>query len=185
MSIKPGLLLYVVMLIAATGLLACGSDEDPTTECVTDSFTFDNTIRPLCGIDEVANHAVIENLALNGGTFTLYARTDAAGNGGGAFAFAGTTLTATYRGGGATDNTATMSDENWLIGFHQEAPAVHVVVKQAADPDELEDAVADLELEPGDWSVSGSPASESFYYRGTVDVTVDRVRVFHEEHHHE
>jgi len=184
MSVKTGVL-YVLMLSAAAGLWSCGSDEEPTTECVTDSFTFDNTIRSLCGIDVVANHVVIENLALNGGTFTLYARTDAAGTGGGAFVFSGTALTATYRGGSSVTNTATMSDDNWLMGFYQEAPAVHVFVKQAADPDDLEDAVAALEVEPGDWSNDGSPASESYYYWGTGAVTVDRVRVFHEEHHHE
>ena len=186
MSIK-NILLILVMMLAVTGMLACGSDDEETTECASESFTFDNSIRPLCGIDAVANHAVIENLALNGGTFTLYARTSSDGNGGGEFAFSGTDLTVKYRGGTSGTNTVDIGGNlHWLFGIFNEAPAVHCMVKNhPTDPDALEDAAAVLEVEPGDWTNSGSPASESFYYKGSGGVTVARVRIFHEEHHHE
>ena len=174
----------LLLLLLVIGFTACSSD-DATTECVTESFTMDDTIRPLCGIDEVPNHAVIEGLALNGGTFTLYVRTNADGSGGGEFTFNGTTLTATYKDGGASvPNTAGMTNSNWLIGFHQENPSVHVVVKQAADPNDLEDASVSLEVDSGEWTNTGSPATQRFYYKGTAPVTVTRVKIFHEEHAH-
>lgn len=173
-------------LMCALIFAGCAKDDEESTECTTTSFTFDNQIHPLCGIDDVGNHVIIKNLHLNGGTFTIYARTDANGNNGGKFTFSGTTVNAEYRGGGVTtgSNTATVSQSNFLIGFHQENPAVHVIVKQASSVETLESAADLLNIEPNNWANQGSPASEAFYYKGSSGVTLESVKVFHEEHHH-
>ncbi len=175
----------LLVLVCAIGFIGCSEDEE-STECTTSSFTFDNAIHPLCGIDAVGNHVQIKNLQLNGGSFYIYARTNPDGSGGGEFAFTADKVTATYRGGnaGSASNNATISQSHFLIGFHQENPAVHVVVKEAVSIDALEDAVPLLEIESDGWSSTGAPASESFYYKGSGGMRVESVKVFHEEHHH-
>ncbi len=168
-------------------LTACGDDNDVLTECVTQSFTMDGTIHPLCGIDEVPNHAVIEGLVLGGGTFILYARTNSDGSGGGVFSFSGDDISITYRGAGAGVVTLQPHDlfKHWLIGFHQENPAVHVVVKRhESDPGALEDAASYFDIHADEWDNDGSSFSERFYYKGTGGVAVTSVKIFHEEHHH-
>ncbi len=178
------------IFIAACALLlvfAGCSEEEESTECTTTEFTFDGGIHRLCGIDAVGNHIQIQNLHLNGGTFTVFARTNADGTGGGTFKFSGSNsnIEAKYRDGGATaTNTDSFTEANFLIGFHQESPAVHVIVKAAESIEALEEANSLIEIEPGDWTNQGAPASEQFYYQGTGSVSLQSVKVFYEEHHH-
>ncbi len=178
-------IILIYMLMVALIFAGCSKDEE-STECTTTSFTFDGAIHPLCGIDAVGNHVQIKNLNLNSGSFYIYARTNPDGSGGGEFAFASGNVTATYRGGnaGSATNSADISKPHFLIGFHQENPAVHVVVKQADSVDALEDAAALLNIDSNRWANTGAPASESFYYKGNGKVTVESVKIFHEEHHH-
>ncbi len=171
-------------------LLSCAteSNEKIISSCDTTAFVKDTTIQPVCGLTVTANHIVIKGLVVpSGEEFVLYARTDAGGNDGGVFTFNGSSaeLTASYRGGTAAGSTISINDmQNWLIGFHEESPSVHVVVKNSNDTTiDPEGYTSVIDIEPDLW-LSGSPADTVFYYKATNGVVITSLSIFYEEHDH-
>lgn len=164
-----GILTLMGILFSFSAIIGCG--DDAITDCTATTFTMDNSIRELCDITVDADHIALNNLSLNNGTFTIYAGTASDGTGGGKFTFSpngpNINLDATYRDGGDNQSVTDSTAKYWLIGFHEESPGAHIIVKSSdTEPSDWEAATADINREPGEWTEQSLPATGTIYYRG-------------------